>query len=66
MRHPSGVALIINSLLTVYQDDGLLLFVTVLAQALFALVGGHLVLLSFLTAWHNQSCFWSSSAFTGR
>lgn len=57
MRHPSGVALIISSLLTVYQDDGLLLLVTVLPQALFALVRCHLVFLSFLTAWHNQSCF---------
>jgi hypothetical protein len=41
----------------VYQDDGLLLLVTVLPQALFALVRCHLVFLSFLTAWHNQSCF---------
>jgi hypothetical protein len=49
----------------VYQDDGLLLLVTVLSQALFALVRCHLVFLSFLTAWHNQSCFGHPRVFTG-
>jgi hypothetical protein len=31
----------------------LLLFVAILSQTLFALVRGHLVALSFLSAWHN-------------
>jgi hypothetical protein len=31
----------------------LALFVTVLAKTLFALVGGHLMALSFLSAWHS-------------
>ena len=35
------------------QEDGLLLLVSVLSQAFFALVRRHLVSLVLLTVWHN-------------
>lgn len=57
----------ISSLLTGYQDDdGLLLLVAILSQALLALVGSHLVFLSLLTAWHSQSCFGPSPPSEGQ
>jgi len=31
----------------------LFLFVAILTKALFAFVGGHLMALAFLSAWHN-------------
>lgn len=40
------------------SDRDLLLLVTVLSQALFALVSGHLVALTFLSAWHCSGCLW--------
>ena len=35
--------------------SSLLLFMSVLAQAFFPLVGRHLVSLSFFTAWHDSN-----------
>jgi len=35
----------------------LFLFMTIFSQAFFALVSGHFMSLSFLTAWHNLSFF---------
>ena len=42
--------------LSVCGETGLLMFVTILAQSLFALVRRHLMSLSFLSAWHSLKC----------
>ena len=67
MRHPSGVALIISSLLTVYLDVQLFLLMTILSQTLFAFVGRHFVFFPFFTARHSVLVlvpFWSVTAST--
>ena len=39
------------------RSDSLLLLMTVLSQSFFALVRGHLVAFSFLSAWHNENIY---------
>ena len=39
------------------EASRLLLLMTVLSQSFFALVRGHLVAFSFLSAWHNENIF---------